>query len=254
MPRPPKISVIVGGVIAVAVIAAFVLVVLAPRQSATDPGVVTVEPPSADWAQPGPRPVAAADPHAAIRTKVDADWAAQTAAATGIPIRALVAYAGAAIYKADQMPECGLSWSTLAGVGAIESDHGRYGGSVLDEKGTARPGIFGIALDGGDTAEVPDSDDGEIDGDPDHDRAVGPMQLIPQAWRNWHVDANGDGIEDPQNIDDAVLAAANYLCRSSGAMDTEDGWRAAIGAYNGTDAYLTSVATAAASYNAAVTG
>ena len=88
------------------------------------------------------------------------------------------------------------------------------------------PGIFGIALDGGDDRQHPDSDDGAIDGDPDSDRAVGPMQLIPQTWRNWHVDGGGDGVEDPQNIDDAATAAANYLCRSTDAMDTEDGWRA----------------------------
>ena len=66
-----------------------------------------------------------------------------------------------------------------------------------------------------------------IDGDPDIDRAVGPMQLIPQTWRNWHVDGGADGVEDPQNIDDAATAAANYLCRSSIGMDTEAGWRAA---------------------------
>ena len=146
---------------------------------------------------------------------MDADWAEQTAAATGIPVRALVAYAGAAIFKADQMPECRISWSTLAGVGAIESDHGRHDGSSLDAGGNAVPPIFGIALDGGNTAEITDTDDGEIDGDTDFDRAVGPMQLIPQTWRNWHIDGGGDGVEDPQNIDDAAVAAANYLCRSS---------------------------------------
>ena len=254
MPTPPKLSaVIVGGVVVLAVVSAFVLVVLAPHPPVA-PSSTPTDAASADWAQPGPAPVVAAEPHQAIQTKVDADWAEQTAAATGIPLQAVVAYAGAALYKERQMPECGISWSTLAGVGAIESDHGRYGDSELDENGTAKPGIFGIALDGGDTAVVTDSDDGKIDGDPDHDRAVGPMQLIPQTWRNWHVDANGDGDENPQNIYDAVLASANYLCRSSGAMDTEAGWRAAISAYNSNDSYLLNVAAAATSYNAAATG
>ena len=230
-----------------------VLVVLAPR-SAPKPDATPTDSATADWAPPGPAPVVAAEPHQAIQSKVDAAWAERTAAATGIPLQAVVAYAGAALYKERQMPECGISWSTLAGVGAIESDHGRFGDSELNEKGTATPGIFGIALDGGDTAVVPDSDDGDIDGDPDHDRAVGPMQLIPQAWRNWHVDANGDGDENPQNIYDAVLAAANYLCRSSTAMDTEDGWRAAISAYNSNESYLRNVAAAATSYNAAAPG
>ena len=112
------------------------------------------------------------------------------------------------------------------------------------------PPIFGIALDGGNTAEITDTDDGAIDGDTEFDRAVGPMQLIPQTWRNWHVDGGGDGVEDPQNIDDAAMAAANYLCRSSIAMDTEDGWRAAISAYNSSDTYLSNVAAAAALHGA----
>ena len=244
---------IVGIVVVIAVIAGLVLVFLAP----VAPDVPTppvAEPDVPTWAAPAEPPEPAADPGAGIQTRVDADWAEQTAASTGIPIRALVAYAGAAMVKAEQMPECAISWSTLAGVGKIESDHGRHGGSMLDDRGTAVPGIFGIALDGVTTANVPDSDDGEIDGDPEHDRAVGPMQLIPQTWRNWHVDGGADGVEDPQNIDDAATAAANYLCRSSIAMDTEDGWRAAISAYNSSDTYLSNVAAAAEFYNDAVAG
>ncbi len=37
-------------------------------------------------------------------------------------------------------------------------------------------------------------------------------------------------------------------------MDTEDGWRAAISAYNSSDTYLSNVAAAALAYNAAVDG
>ncbi|HTL40296.1 MAG TPA: lytic transglycosylase domain-containing protein [Pseudolysinimonas sp.] len=241
---------IIGGALGLFVVGALVLVLFAP---------IPTVPPSAPqpaqsaptWAAAGPAPRAAADPGAGIQTWADADWAAQMAAATGIPVRALVAYAGAAMVKAEQMPECGLSWTTLAGVGAVESDHGRFGGSSLDAGGTAVPGIFGIALDGVTTAHVPDSDDGAIDGDPDADRAVGPMQLIPQTWRNWHVDGGADGVEDPQNIDDAATAAANYLCRSSIDMDTEQGWRAAISAYNSSNEYLAKVAATATAYNAA---
>ena len=209
-------------------------------------------PPAPTWAPPADPPEPAPDAGAGIQTLVDADWAEQAATATGIPVRAVVAYAGAAMTKAEQMPECALSWTTLAAVGRIESDHGRHGGSALDANGTAVPGIFGVPLVGVGTADIPDSDGGAIDGDPVADRAVGPMQLIPQTWRNWHVDAGADGVEDPQNIDDAALAAANYLCRSSGAMDTEDGWRAAISAYNSSESYLRNVAAAAVGYNAAV--
>ncbi|HRQ00820.1 MAG TPA: lytic murein transglycosylase, partial [Terrimesophilobacter sp.] len=83
------------------------------------------------------------------------------------------------------------------------------------------------------------------DGDGELDRAVGPMQFIPQAWRNWHIDANEDGVEDPHSIDDAVMATANYLCRASGDMRSEGGWRQAIGAFNASDAYIQSVADVA---------
>lgn len=241
MQRPRTLIVlIIGAAMGVVAIAAFVLVVLSPTPPAP---------------QPGPEaPTAAAEPGDGVQTRVDPAWAERVAAATGIPVRALVAYAGAAMFKAEIMPECELSWSTLAGVGKVESDHGRHGGSVLDENGTATPGIFGIVLDGVATAHIPDSDDGEIDGDPEFDRAVGPMQLIPQTWRNWHVDGGGDGVEDPQNIHDAATAAANYLCRSSTGMDTEAGWRAAVSAYNGTDEYLSRVAAAALAYNEAAEG
>lgn len=244
---------IIGGAVGVFVLGALILVLLAPIPlPVVEPAETT--PPQPAWAEPGPPPVASADPHAGIQTRVDADWARQTAAATGISILAVKAYAGAAMDKAAQMPECGLSWTTLAGVGLIESHHGTYGGSKLDAHGTAKPGIFGIALDGVTTANVPDSDDGKIDGDKDADRAVGPMQLIPQTWRNWHIDGGADGVEDPQNIYDAALAAANYLCRSSTDMDTKAGWRAAISAYNSSDSYLSNVAAAAKSYNAALAG
>ena len=188
---------------------------------------------------------------AGIADLADPQWVSSVASASGIPTRALKAYAGAAIAKAAQMPRCGLGWTTLAGIGFAESDHGRHGGSTIRDDGTVAPPIYGIALDGAGTAHVPDSDSGAIDGDPAADRAVGPMQLIPQAWRNWHVDAGGDGVEDPQNIDDAVTAAANYLCRASADMAGAQGWRAGIAAYNASGVYRQSVADAANRYAAA---
>jgi membrane-bound lytic murein transglycosylase B len=187
-----------------------------------------------------------------IAQLADPGWVATVASASGIPRRALEAYAGATIAKAAQMPQCALGWTTLAGIGFAESDHGRHGGSQLRDDGTVDPPIYGVALDGEGTAHVPDSDSGAIDGDAAADRAVGPMQLIPQAWRNWHVDAGGDGVEDPQNIDDAVTAAANYLCRASADMSGAEGWRAGIAAYNASGVYRQTVADAANRYAASV--
>lgn len=231
-------------VLVVGVLAALVL--LAPR-----PGATPVETPEARWAAPAAVPERAASPTSAgVAGLVDADWLATMAVRTGIPQRALAAYAGVAIAKAEQMPSCGLGWNTLAAVGYAESGHGSFGGASIGEDGAVSPAIIGIALDGGSTEVITDTDDGVIDGDAEHDRAVGPMQLIPQTWRNWHVDASGDGAEDPHNIDDAVMAAANYLCRSSGDMTTETGWRAGIAAYNSAPAYITKVAAAGTGYAA----
>lgn len=220
------------------------LVVLAPRTSPS-PGMVPEE--AARWGPPAEQPVASAAP-SGFATLADADWLAAKSQETGIPQRALAAYAAAAIASNYSNPACGLSWNTLAGIGWAESRHGTHGGSSIRPDGTTFPPIIGVALDGGSTDVVTDTDDGAIDGDPDHDRAVGPMQLIPQTWRNWHNDAGGDGVEDPQNIDDAVTSTASYLCRSGADMATEAGWRTAITTYNNATAYITKVAEAATDY------
>lgn len=243
----PILGAALAALVGIALVVVAITVFLAPRGGGGVLGIPEAEPlPS--WAPPATPPVIAAATGPGIGGLVDPVWLAETSEATGIPERALAAYAGAAITKAQQMPQCGLSWATLAGIGATESDHGRHGASRLDENGTATPGIFGVALDGVGVALIPDSDGGEIDGDADADRAVGPMQHIPQTWRNWHVDGGGDGVEDPQNIDDAVLAAANYLCRASTAFETEDGWRAGIRSYNSPEFYLGTVAKYATEY------
>ena len=241
---------IMGGAVAVALllfVGLMIAVFLAPTPqyaaNELDP------PPAPTWGRPAEPPTRAATATGpGVAGTVDADWLATTAERTGIPERALAAYAGVAIAKADAMPGCGLAWNTLAAVGFAESRHGTHGGSEVGVDGTVTPAIFGVALAGGDTASVPDSDGGAIDGDAEFDRAVGPMQLIPQTWRNWHVDASGDGVEDPQNLDDAAMATANYLCRASGDMTTEAGWRAGIAAYNSAESYLRAVATSADSY------
>ncbi len=244
--RMPVIALAVAGVVVAVLLVATIVWFLEPRSA--NPGASPAQEPLPSWAPPTAPPVRAAEPTGpGIAGLADPGWLRSVSEATGIPERALAAYAGAAIVKADTMPECGLDWATLAGIGATESDHGRHGGSHLDANGTAVPGIFGVALDGNGVALIPDSDGGAIDGDPDADRAVGPMQLIPEAWRNWHVDGGGDGVEDPQNIDDAVLAAANYLCRSS-TFGTEDGWRAGIRSYNAPEVYLGTVARFAIRY------
>ena len=214
--------------------------------------------------EPLPAPTAVAQVDAAPRLAVavgpgisgviDPEWSSRMARATGIPERALLAYAGAAISANEFKPGCGIGWNTIAAVGEVESDHARHDGSTLDASGTAVPPIFGVALTGGETARIVDSDGGAIDGDAEYDRAVGPMQLIPQSWSNWATDGNGDGVNDPQNIDDAAFAAANYLCRASdNRMSEPEGWLVGIAAYNSAEEYLRAVAVAAQRYLDAAT-
>ena len=96
--------------------------------------------------------------------------------------------------------------------------------------------------------EIPDTDGGELDGDPDLDRAMGPMQFIPETWRLYGVDANNDGVVSPDNIDDAALSAAGYLCWRGKDLSTPRGWMNALRAYNLSDQYARTVRDWATAY------
>ena len=251
--RLPILGAVVAVVVAVALLVGGIGWFLAPRGGLGGPPTASEEP-LPRWAPPAGSPPRTMNPFdgVSIVTLADPAWLDEVSDATGIPRRALAAYAGAVIVKEDHRPECKLDWATLAAVGAVESDHGRHGDSNVAEDGSVTPPIYGPDLNGEGVALIPDSDGGEIDGTAEADRAVGPMQLIPEAWRNWHVDGNADGVQDPQNIDDAAMAAANYLCRASSAFDTEEGWRGGIRSYNAPEVYLGTVAKYALRYADAV--
>ena len=189
------------------------------------------------------------EPDADADVEVEGDWISQVASATGIPKRALSAYALAHVSIAQAEPGCGLDWTTIAAIGAIESGHGSHGDSVLQENGEVRPAIVGPALDGNGFATIRDTDGGVFDGDATWDRAVGPMQFIPSTWARWGIDANGDGVADPNQIDDAAHATALYLC-ASGPMTSPEGWRKAVYSYNHDNDYVDKVATVANGYAA----
>ncbi len=74
--------------------------------------------------------------------------------------------------------------------------------------------------------------------------AVGWMQFMPETWEAYGVDANGDGVADPFNPEDAIHAAANYLSASGMPADTYG----AIFAYNHADWYVADVLANAACY------
>ncbi|GAB3967182.1 hypothetical protein GCM10029978_033940 [Actinoallomurus acanthiterrae] len=104
----------------------------------------------------------------------------------------------------------GLSWTVLAAIGQIESDHGRNAG-------------------------------------PSSAGALGPMQFMPATWRIYGVDGDGDGKADIMDPYDAVPAAAKYLC-ASGAGRGGSGLYHAVFAYNHSAAYVNNVLSLSRAY------
>lgn len=165
-----------------------------------------------------------------------------------------------AYVRAAASVSCSVDWALLAGIGRIESNHGRLGGGSVSSSGQVSPEILGPLLDGGATdspdpdarveavvrwwwsairarigsplvrglrdlnaavdggspgngfAVIVDSDDGRLDGNDEWDRAVGPMQFLPETWSRWATDGNDDGVADPHNLYDATASAARFLC------------------------------------------
>jgi hypothetical protein len=176
-------------------------------------------------------------------------WAQQASAATGVPVVAVQAYGYAELVAAQATPACRLSWTTLAAIGRVESNHGGSNNATLLADGRALPPIVGAPLDGtGGNRRILDTDGGTLDGDPVYDRAVGPMQFIPTTWRTSAVDADGDGTADPNDIDDAAVAAAGYLCANNRDLATAEGWWAAVLSYNNVQSYAEQVFDTANEY------
>ncbi len=67
--------------------------------------------------------------------------------------------------------------------------------------------------------------------------AIGWMQFMPETWLQYGVDAVNAGYADPYNPVDAIFAAARYLHAAGASTDL----RAAILAYNHSEAYVESV-------------
>jgi hypothetical protein len=103
----------------------------------------------------------------------------------------------------------GLPWGVLAGIGQVETDHGR---------------VKAISSAG----------------------AAGPMQFLPSTWATYGVDGDGDGKADIFDQADAIYSAARYLCASGGGQP--DTLYDAIYAYNHSDYYVRTVLSLAAQY------
>lgn len=176
-------------------------------------------------------------------------WAGEVADRSVLPQRALQAYARAELAQRAATPDCRLAWTTLAGIGRVESDHGRLYGAEPDADGVVRPSIIGIALDGTrGTLLTPDTDGGTVDGDTTYDRAVGPMQFLPATWARYGADGNGDGIRDPHQFDDAARGAAAYLCADGRNTASGEGWWNGVLTYNRSVDYARLVWAAADRY------
>jgi hypothetical protein len=117
--------------------------------------------------------------------------------------------------------EYGVPWTVLAGIGSIETDHGR-----LDAPGV-RSGVnrFGCC--------------------------AGPMQFNladgpPSTWARYGVDGNDDGRKDVYDPEDAIPSAGNYLRALLHAADGN--LSQAILGYNHSQAYVNDVLARARAY------
>lgn len=166
-----------------------------------------------------------------------------------IPPVALAAYRNADGMMARTHPQCHLGWNLLAGIGYIESRHAFDG--AVDHRGTAVDPIFGPTLDG----TLPGNEiivASRAHGRTTYARAMGPMQFLPSTWALYAADGDHDGQSDPQNLFDATLAAAGYLC--AGGVDLRDrsALVSAVLRYNNSMAYTLNVLGWAQAYASGV--
>ncbi|RKE03022.1 C40 family peptidase [Streptomyces sp. TLI_171] len=173
----------------------------------------------------------------------------------GIPPVLLGAYNGAVANLPKLRPNCaGMTWSLLAAIGEVESN--QAGGSSIASNGDISPPIYGPALNGsgvgGNTTPMYNATDAEkqLAGGSAYARAVGPMQFMPATWISDGQDGNGDGARNPQNVFDAALTTAAYLCGTGSAdLGKGDQLRSAILRYNHSQAYVDQVLGWKATYD-----
>ena len=189
----------------------------------------------------GPAFIPPSQPAAAVSTP--------SAVATGeIPVINYKAYKNAADTMARTTPGCGIPWTIIGGIGRVESHHANMGDAFAD--GTLKNPIYGPTLNGtlAGNQVITDTDGGALDGDAAYDRAVGPMQFLPSTWKMFATDGNGDGKADPQNLYDAALTTAKYLCSEGVNMRTDDGQTRGILRYNHSYQYVSDVREHARTY------
>lgn len=123
----------------------------------------------------------------------------------------------------------GTDWHVLAGIGKVETDHGRSKlpgvRSGVNEYGCcAGPMQFAVS------------------------KAAGCRVCVGDTWGAYGIDGNHDGRRSVYDPADAIPGAANYT-RANGAPDD---WRSALWRYNQSSAYYDEVMHWAATYRTAV--
>ena len=228
----------------------------ASSTTATTPGPVAappVAPPAAELAPAVPAP--AAVPAAVVRRAPVAAAVAYPGALLDAPPAAVVAYQRAATIV-DAAADCNLDWLVLAAIARIESDHGRGadGRHTVDLDGLVTPALVGARQDGrGGRSRVDDTDAGTIDHDRRWDAPVGPLGLLPATWASVAVDADGDTVRDPQDLDDASLAASVLLCAGGHDLGKPAALREALASYHPTKGFVATVLALVARYDEELT-
>ncbi|MGU3431776.1 lytic transglycosylase domain-containing protein [Actinomycetes bacterium M1A6_2h] len=198
-------------------------------------------------AAPNPEPVAA--PPAPAEPALPSSL---KAGVLGVPGINVAAYKNAESMLAVSDPGCGMYWALLAGVGRVESTHANDG--QVGPDGTLLQPILGPVLDGSLSGNnvIMDTDGGELDGNSTYDRAVGPMQFLPQTWKRYATDGNGDGKADPQNLFDSAVTTGKYLC--DGGLNMRDPIQAttAVLRYNNSMAYVANVLAWSVGYSTGI--
>ena len=219
---------------------------LATRMLPEAPPMLVSQEPAAQEPAPVVQPVVPAAEATPSAPVVDPDWVADIAARAGIPAPAVRAYATAQL---SEPPDCAVGWTTLAGIGWVESQHGTLGGRTLGADGRSSTPVLGPALDGDPFAAIRATPETSTwHGDPVWDHAVGPLQFIPSTWEQWGADGDADGVADPNDIDDAASAAVAYLCADGHDLTSGAGWADAVFGYNHDQSYVDSVYAAATAY------
>lgn len=144
----------------------------------------------------------------------------------------------------EKVAGCYVSWTMLGGVMGIESGYGTFGDSMPDPAtGQVAPPIFGPPIDGRPGFDLIYNDDygrslGVVGV---YAKAVGPTQFLPSTWAVLGRDGNGDGVADPQNIFDAAMSTAAYLCAHGYVEGDLARTSTAIFRYNPSTAYVAAV-------------